>query len=214
MQKDNHKRRGCGCCLGRLIQIAVIVLVLWLTRGWWLPWLGHRLVVSTPLQKADAIYVYAGGENERPRHAAMLLRGGWAPEIITGSSEVTSNMVALGLHLDEAHMNAWALMRQGVPAVKIIMLPGGTSTFEETIQLRDFAEKKGMRRIILVSSPFHMRRVYLTARKVFKGSRVELVYSPCESARINLDAWWKEEYSLITIEIEYAKLAFYHLKYL
>ncbi len=174
---------------------------------------GRWLVVETPLEKSDLIYVYAGGVPERPFHAAELYREKYAPKTAVGGVLVDSTLLALDKWYNEGTVNRRLLVRYGVAENDIFQIWDGTSTMEETIALRRLAEAQGLRSVILVSSPFHMRRVRFCAQRAFKGSGITLRYAPVKDSLIRPDSWWMHENGLISVTVEYIKLAYYHLKY-
>src|SRR6478735_474025 len=65
----------------RLTRAAIVLAVLLIIGGWALSRLGALLVVSDPLQKADAIVVLGGTMYERQLEAVDLYKAGLAPRI-------------------------------------------------------------------------------------------------------------------------------------
>src|SRR4029079_12794230 len=54
----------------------------------------------------------------------------------------------------------------GVAAADIILESHAASTRDNVLLVRDILAQRGWRRILLVSSPYHMRRALLTWRKL------------------------------------------------
>ena len=48
-----------------------------------------------------------------------------------------------------------------VPATAIVLETTGVNTYEDVVRVRDVLRARGWRRILLVSSPYHMRRAVL-----------------------------------------------------
>ena len=74
-------------------------------------------------------------------------------------------------------------------------------------------QRKGFHSAIVVSSPYHMRRVKMIFSKIYRDSGIELQYSPVRDSWFNVEKWWTRERELVTINNEYIKLIFYLLKY-
>lgn len=202
----------------RIKRIAVIffaVLFIGLAVGLFSGWLpnkmGRWLKVESELKKADLIYVYGGSTLVRPAYAAELYRNNYAPLVVTGGILLNHELMALGLYYNDGYLNRRAVMRRGVPYDNTVKLPTGTSTYEETVGLKEFMKKNGHDSAILVSSPFHMRRIRYTAKTVFKDYDAELILAPVpeDMDTISLKYWWKEEEDFITITVEYIKLLYY-----
>lgn len=174
---------------------------------------GRRLSTGAALpRRADLIYVYAGGEAERPQYAAKLLKQNRAPLVLTAGGLKTDKLLALGIKLTEAQVNEKVLINNGIPKNKIRRIDSGTSTWEETRQLFEFTKRHKIKSIIIVTSNFHIRRVRLCVRRIFGRAPVKVYYSYPEHGITDLDNWWREEHDMITVTNEYQKLCYY-LKY-
>src|SRR5262245_54658135 len=126
--------------------------------------LGSYLIARDPLVHADAIVVLAGGHPEREMAAATLFKEGWAPRVVLSRAATPPHVEAL-LHLGirshdfqgEARL---ALEKSGVPPAAIVTLREPAKITEEELRIvHRFAREQGYRRIILVSSAEHLRRV-------------------------------------------------------
>ena len=66
------------------------------------------------------------------------------------------------------------------------------STYGEILALRQFLEAVNLRRVMIVSTDIHLRRVAFTCARVFRGTPIEFLYCPVpsrlESPR--KDGWW------------------------
>ncbi len=63
-----------------------------------------------------------------------------------------------------------------------------------------------MKNIILVSSPYHQRRVYETFKNVFKGSEIKLQNSPSHYSTWKADNWWQSDKDLHLTQEETVKI--------
>jgi len=201
----------------RISTLVVIAVILFLAAGIWtraIPrWMGQWLVKDGPVQKADLIYVYAGRPAERPAYGAELFSRGLAPTVVVAGSIVPPNLEVLGLDFNEGTISRIEAEKNGVPPDRIVQLQEGTSTYEETAALEKYMEKNGLDSAILVTSPFHTRRVRMCAEMIFTSPDVRIDIAPVPDSDISLDQWWKEENDTVTVIVEYIKLAYYLFAY-
>jgi uncharacterized SAM-binding protein YcdF (DUF218 family) len=184
----------------RPIRIALIVLLA--LAG--LAVLAHRpllratsqaLVVDDPRERADAIVVVAGRTPSREEAAAGLFRAGWAPRVVVSRQFVpgrVQQLIDMGIRrLDFQGESVAALERYGVPRDAIVTLAEPVEITETELRaVAAVARDHGWRRLILVTTPFHARRVQLIWRRE-SGGGIEgrLAAGPDECA--DEDAWWR-----------------------
>ncbi len=133
---------------------------------------------------ADAIIVLGAAQyNGRPSpvlrarldHAVELYREGYAPLI------VVTGGVGRGDTLSEAIVGRRYLVAREVPEESVIARPVGRSTRTSMTAVGEWMHGRGLRRILLVSDPFHMFRLRLEARRI----ALEASTSPTESSPIS-----------------------------
>ncbi len=166
---DKKLRRVYRAARGRAMRTAagaaVVYLLLFQTPLLWV--IAEPLrIVDTP-QKADAIVVFAGGAGEsaqagggyqeRVKQAVDLYQAGYAPRVVFSSGFVYA--------FKEADIMRGLAIDLGVPADAIILEERAANTYQSVIYARDLARRYGARDVLLVSSPYHMRRALLTWRK-------------------------------------------------
>jgi len=121
-------------------------------RRLWSRW----LVVSVPMDHADALIVLGGEPLARPKEAARLYAAGVAPRVfVTG--------------IGDAEQNRRVLLESGVPAYAITVEPSAFSTFTNVLFLKPLLASAHVKSALLVTSPFHTRRALATFRKVIPG---------------------------------------------
>ena len=156
---------------------------------------GRFLVVSDPLEPSDAIVVMSGEVPFRQTEAARLFHRGLAPWIIlTHEAEGPSQrrLRELGLESPERRELARRVLeRLDVPRGAIRSLSeAAVNTVEELATVYRFAVTQGFRRIIIVSSPDHMRRIRIIwNRSVGLGVEARLHPAP-EEGGFDPDHWW------------------------
>ena len=182
---DETLRRAYRRTRTRALQIVVAVAVAYLlifeTSLLW--WAADPLRRSAAPVPADAIVVFAGGvgesgkagggAQERLKRAVDLFHGGYAGHLVLSSGFVYS------FHEAES-MRALAI-DQGVPASAIVLEERATNTFENVTYAHEILRQHGWRRVLLVSSPYHMRRALLVWRK--QAPDVDVVPTPAEQSQ-------------------------------
>jgi len=144
------------------------------------------LVVSQEDQRrpVDAIVVLGAAQyNGRPSpvlrarldHALQLYREGLAPRI------VVTGGVGRGDTTSEATVARNYLVNRTVPARAVVSQPHGRSTQASMTAVADWLEAADLKRVILVSDPFHMFRLRMEARR----TNLEAYTSPTESSPIS-----------------------------
>jgi len=150
----------------RFIAGAVAVIVgLWLASAAMVVIWSHR----DDARPADAIVVLGAAQyvgrpspvlRARLDHAIRLWRQGLAPRIIftggQGDGDTTS----------EAAVSRRYALRRGVPDSVILVEERGRTTSESMRAVAALANAWGVRRVILVSDPFHMMRLGILARRL------------------------------------------------
>lgn len=171
--------------------------------------LADWLVVADPLQPADAILVLSG-HAERLFAAYDLYRWGYAPRLLISNQRV-GRYVFKG-QVFPSCLTAPLILRQlGVPESALLVLQEARGTYEEACAAATWMLRRNWRRLILVSSPYHMRRAVLTVRKQLRASDSKLIARPAPQSWFGdsqpHDARW-----LRTVAHEYLGLGYYWLR--
>jgi uncharacterized SAM-binding protein YcdF (DUF218 family) len=153
------------------------------------------VVVDDPRERADAIVVVAGSTPSREETAAGLFRAGWAPRVLVSRQFVpgrVQRLIDMGIRrLDFQGESVAALQRYGVPRDAIVTLDQPVEITETELRaVAALARDRGWRRLILVTTPFHARRVQLIWRRESGGAiegRLAAVPDECAGE----DAWWR-----------------------
>lgn len=158
----------------------------------------------------DAIVVLLGGPSHRPSLAAELYSLHIAPAILMGSSKDDS---ALGF--SETSLSREAMIRQGVPADAIHLLPGiVTSTREEACAVRDYIRAHpGVRRITIVTTAFHTARARWIFRRVLRGLDVQIHMAAARQPEFDERDWFTKDEGMVVYFSEAIKTVYYRLVY-
>jgi uncharacterized SAM-binding protein YcdF (DUF218 family) len=142
-------------------------------------------VDATPT--ADAIVVLGGGVGgpEPPRitvdlsdaadrvlHAARMYRAGKAPVVLISGGAIPW----LGSEIPEAKSIQSLLEEWGVPAVSIVSETKSRNTYENAVLTKRLLTKRGLHRVLLVTSAMHMPRALAT----FKTAGIDAVPAPTD----------------------------------
>ena len=161
------------------------------------------LIARDPPRPADAVLVLAGDPDyERTKTGARLVLAGEARLLIVTGGEPGPGDSAASLR-DVA-------LRLGVPPDVIRMEQVSRSTHESLVAVREILARENVRRVAVVTSPYHQRRALWAARRTLLG--VEIVSRPAEPSGWRPAGWWKSRFNRRIVLGEYAKLAYYILR--
>lgn len=140
------------------------------------------LKISDTIQKADAIVVFAGGVGEsgksgqgyeeRVKYATELYQNGYADHLIFSSGYMY-------LFKEPLIMKALAISL-GVPDEAIILEDRARSTLENVKFTAEILRKHKWDKILLVSSPYHMKRAALVFKK--NAPDITVVCTPIDNS--------------------------------
>ncbi len=168
--------------------------------------------------------------------AVKLYNQGWAPYIICSgkfSVKITDQPTLIPLHelqtaaingriqqkdvanaaktwdtgLGATYMREQAL-RMGVPSEAILLEDESLHTRENAEHVLTILKQHQMQRIILVTSPFHQLRTFLTFAKVLYPHNIRIINYYANTDEWNAATWFlsKEHRKLVNSEIERIKL--------
>jgi uncharacterized SAM-binding protein YcdF (DUF218 family) len=142
--------------------------------------LEEQAAALTPkvIPRADAVVVLGGGlrpalaprsgvevaeGGDRLLTGLRLLRHNKAPVLVTSGAQVT--FTTANPAPPEAQSARALAMELGVPAERIVTNPGSRTTAEEAQDIGQLARQRGWRRVLLVTSAFHLPRSLATFRQ-------------------------------------------------
>jgi uncharacterized SAM-binding protein YcdF (DUF218 family)/glycosyltransferase involved in cell wall biosynthesis len=197
-------RRRTGLVAGSLV---LAYLAVFHTPLVW--WLAEPLKISEPARAADAIVVFAGGVGEsgqagggyqeRVKQAVTLYEAGYARRMIFSSGFVWA--------FREAEVMRTLALANGVPAEAILLETEAKSTHDNVALSAAILREHGWRRVLLVSSPYHMRRARLTWRRL--APEIEIVATPVPSSQFYAHTGGPSLEQIRGLAHEYAAIAWY-----
>ena len=171
---------------------------------------GTALIATRPLDDPGAIIVLASHEWERiPAAAELAARYPEATVLLTRPRFVTEH----NCHRC-AEREAW-LEALGVPAERIRVLAQTVSnTRDEALAALPYCRLEGVRRLLLVTSPYHTRRALATFSGVFADSGVQIGIIPASThSAARPERWWTSAYDRWYVRYEWSAVAFYFIRY-
>jgi uncharacterized SAM-binding protein YcdF (DUF218 family) len=179
--------------------------------------LGKYLVVQHPATKSDLIVCLAGGDVERGLASAELFAKGLAPRIFIAREPIPDGLETLtqkGIAYPESVDLVMMIFKGlGVPETAVIRGDRPVqSTFEEAERVGALIKEKKYRSLILVTSPTHSRRAWLTFRQVIPDKDFRITVIPTPYSKFRAEDWWKTRRYVRELILEYQKLICYKAK--
>jgi uncharacterized SAM-binding protein YcdF (DUF218 family)/glycosyltransferase involved in cell wall biosynthesis len=186
--------------------VATYVLLFYTPFAWLV---AEPLRVLEPSRRVDAVVVFAGGVGEsgkagggyqeRVKHAVDFYHEGKAARLIFSSGYAFA--------FREVEMMKDLAVSLGVAPSAIILEAQAASTFQNVAFVRDILRRERWREIMLVSSPYHMRRALLTWRKIAPDVRV--ISTPVPYSQFYAHGWGADLEQIKGILHEYAAIVYY-----
>jgi uncharacterized SAM-binding protein YcdF (DUF218 family) len=190
--------------------LALLWLVAWLSARW--------LIVSAPLDHADAIVVLSGSAtlSERTQHAARLYAQQRSQKILLTTDNQQggwSTAEQRNPYFDEIAIKE--LIKSGVPAQNIeVVRPPVSSTWDEALLIGEYSKTHNFRSILIVTSAYHSRRALFTFRTLLRDSNTQIGLDPVVTG-IQTPApatWWLHAGGWQFVLVEYLKLIYYRFR--
>ena len=170
--------------IGICLLVAYALFRGWVNLGTWL--------AKADEPKASEVIVCLSGV-ERIRKAAELYHEGLAPRIIL-----------------TVQTNKQALTGLGVPEDRITLAPGPQTTYQEALAVAPILREKGYRSALIVTDPYHLRRVRWTFGHVFKNQPINMIFVASDMPWKG-EGWWRDKEEKLWVYSEVSKLAWYWL---
>lgn len=147
----------------------------------------YERLASSPLPNADAVLMLGGAVGYTRREvtwfglgeasdrmlasAEMVRRGHARVLVLSGSTYVWEGQRRPDAELVAGWLRSWKL-----PAAETIVLPAAVNTHDEAVNMAALLRTRGWRRVVLVSSAYHLRR----SVAVFRKAGVEVTPLGCD----------------------------------
>ena len=200
-----HCAKKCGLFLLVVLFVAAIGSAVGLS------YVANWLSVGDQPQKADAILVL-GGSFTRPFQAADLYRQGLARKVyvsVPAREEQYRLLDAAGIAFPrEEEIVRQVLQKKGVPADAIEFFGKDSISTAAEAQAARALFAKGTPRLLVVTSPYHLRRARMTFSDALPAADIRVIatgYDPFPQS------WWQDRSAARNVLLELAKITFYKL---
>jgi uncharacterized SAM-binding protein YcdF (DUF218 family) len=174
---------------------------------------GHYLVANDELQLTDACFVLGGNSYDRGLFAAEVHKQFPQQYFVATGGNYPTQIQALDTVMFEAELTSHFMQKLGISMEQIEVLTGSTSTMEESDEILAYCKQHDFKKIAVLSSSFHLRRVRNVFEKKFTQQGIEVLFFSAPDKDFDANNWWKNEEGLITVNNEYIKLLYYAIKY-
>ena len=182
-----------------LLFFLLFCFLLYLVRRPLLRFTAETWIIEDPLDKADVLIVL-GDDNfyaDRATRAVQLFREGKAPVIVASGRRLRPSA---GI----AELIEHDLVERGVPKDKVVRFThDGESTLEEADALARLVKQKKWRKVIVVTSNYHTRRVRYIFRRIFPPG-LEVSVASARDGDFDPQHWWEKRESIKELTQEVA----------
>lgn len=159
------------------------------------------LSYSEQPRKSDAVILFLGNEyRDRRAEATRLIRDGYADYLLIPAY----GKLVKAADLDRSSRNGPPLRPSHYPGVY-------EDTHIEVLEAKKLMDRNGLTSAILVSSPYHMRRIRLIANRVFAGGGYRTTFVPTRFERPAKGFWFINGSAIRKVVGEYGKIAWFFL---
>ena len=207
---DDSLRALSSRSVKRVRPAALFIGSLLVATGIAAPNAGTWLVVSRPVERPEAIISLASHEWERlPAAARLALATPSALVLLTLPQPATPH---------NCHDCAGRLARLqglGVASDRVRIIPlTAPGTYGEALAALKFARETPIRRLLVVTTPYHTRRSLAAFQSVFDGSGVEIGIEPATpSSPARPERWWATPYDRAYVAYEWAAVVYYGVRH-
>lgn len=196
-----------------ILYVVGVFLLLFLFRNPILRGIGNYLVAQDETQPTEVCFVLGGNSFDRGKQAISISDKYPEQLFVATGGRCSIQIQALDTAINEAQLTKHFMINRGVSKNNIEILTGSTSTFEESNEILLYCKQKGLKKISILSSSFHLRRARMVFEKKFNKEGIKVLFFAAPDKNFDANNWWKDEEGLITCNNEYIKLLYYFLKY-
>lgn len=150
-------------------------------------------------EESDAIVLLEGDGFNRYLHAVNLYKKGFAPKIV-----FSGNVVNYSYGSYPFSEILPKILNLGVPETDIIFENRSNHTQEQSQEVFELSKKNNWKRIILVASPEHQYRAYLTFLKTIleNDAKLKIYNSTASNLKWFVNSNWGNPFERLTQEFE------------
>ena len=193
----------------RIALVAFLIVILWLSSGWWSVAIARSLVCEASLEPSDAILV----ENFDAdyllfQRARELRRAGLASRVLVPVSvdPGTMNPNAVELGIADVMANVSHIGQIDIIPVREVE----PITLNALRDVQSFLEREHIRSLIVVTPLFRSRRSALVYGATLGRAGVALHYQPVQGSR-GINTWTRRWHGAQEVTEQWLKLQYYRL---
>lgn len=146
--------------------------------------IGSFLSPQDKLEKADVIIAISGGDTAaRTDEAIKLYKEGWAPYLLFSGAARSGDV-------SNAESMKSKAISKGVPSSKIFIEEESATTYENAQFSKEIIEEQGWKKIILVTSPYHQKRAYMTFNYVLNND-IKIINHSASDKYWSASIWYR-----------------------
>jgi uncharacterized SAM-binding protein YcdF (DUF218 family) len=155
----------------------------------------------------------AGRNVERSLAAADAYKAGLSPKIFVSREKIPDGydlFQQMGVAYPESRdLLVMALEDLGVPESALVISDRPVKgTDEEAAVVKALMKENRYRSVILITSPTHSRRAWLTFKRVMGNKDMQIFVLPTPYSKYNPEDWWTKKEYVQEVILEYEKLAY------
>ena len=168
--------RGSRKIIKRVFMAVTAYFLIFYTPLIWL--LAEPLRISQAPEKADCIVIFAGGVGEsgramqgyeeRVHYGVKLYKSGFSDHLVFSSG--------YKFYFNEPDIMKALAVSLGIPEENIIVEEKSSNTYKNVLFSKKILDQNKWHKILLVSAPYHMKRVALVTRKI--APDIDVVFTP------------------------------------
>lgn len=194
----------------RLLAITIVIAaaaVVAVARGPLLRGLGGLLVLETPLQQADAAFMMHETQTAGAIELADLYAARMAPQVGVLIPQVSREVIELRRRGVRVTGLVDVIAQLGVPHEAITVVTSGEAgTTDGTHALAAWCRSRGTRRLIVITTAEHSRRVHRALLRAFGDAPPRVMLRTPRLGTFHAADWWRQRTTLRNGIIELQKL--------
>jgi uncharacterized SAM-binding protein YcdF (DUF218 family) len=195
------------------VGLFILIIALFIFRVKILTAIGQYLIVDTANGTTTHMVILSGGAMDRCAKAYEVWKMGGVTKIILTGGNKSKDFLSVGLDYFESDIMYQNFTKNyHLPDSVLTVIHEGTSTMEEAYIIKDYCRITNIKKITIVSSSFHTRRVSQVMKKVLSQQGIQFYIAAAPNKTYNEHNWWKNEYGLIACNNEYLKQIYYLFK--
>lgn len=171
------------------------------------------LIIQEDYTDVPVAFVLSGDPESRGTGAIQLFQQGKIGRIVCSGGNNSRMAYIFNVQILEAFIAKYYIEAYSdIPDSLVEVLPGGTSTIEESAFIFQYCEERKIDTILIITSSLHSRRTKLVFQKKAKDFKIKVFVYGADIINYDEEYWWDNDEALRFLSSEYIKLVYYWLK--